>query len=136
MPLRGYKPLGGKSRRYSKPGGGSISRRAYDDIRARKAGFKDRAALESYRESLQSTRWNRWVINVKKNTGRNPTFEDYGNLELVRRKRARLKRLYPLMNAKERDSMDPSLVAPDGPLANVLDAAGLRPKNGRPVGDS
>lgn len=134
--LRGYTPLGGTSRRYRAPGGKIISRREYDNRRARKAGFKNRYELEKYRESLQASKWSRWTYNVYKHTGSRPTWEDYAAVREVRQRRAKLRKLYPNLSGGNLDAMDSELVAPGGPLERVLAAAGLRTPNGRPVGDS
>lgn len=132
-PLPGYKPLGGKSRRYQGPGGRTISRRQYDNKRARQAGFSSIRALRDFVDTLQRGRWGDWIYDVKQHTGRVPSADLYHDVEMVRRRRARLRYLY---GDQARDDMDPELVAPDGPLARILDASGRRPFNGRAVGDS
>lgn len=136
MALRGYKPLGGSSRRYRTPGDKIISRREYDNKRAQAAGFSNRYELEKFRSDLQRGRWADWIYDVKQHTGRMPTFQNYADVREVRQRRAELDRKYPDLKGSARDKKDRALVAPDGPLANILDASGRRPISGRPVGDS
>lgn len=136
MALRGYKPLGNSAREYRAPGGKIISRREYDNRRAQAAGWKNRYELEKYRSSLQRGKWANWIYDVKQHTGRQPTWEMYAQVREVRARRAKLERDHPGLTRRERDEKDPRLVAPDGPLAQILDASGRRPLNGRPVGDS
>lgn len=136
MALRGYKPLGGTSRKYRTPSGKIISRREYDNRRARAAGFRNRYELEKYRENLARGRWGDWVYDVKQRTGRQPTFDLYADVREVQRRRAALKKRYPGLTGRDLDAKDKQLVAPDGPLARILDASGRRPISGRPVGDS
>lgn len=133
MALRGYTPLGGTSRKYRTPSGKVISRRNYDNRRARAAGFKNRYELEKYRESIARSRWSTWQYDVRQHTGRQPTWDMYADVREVRARRARLP---PELRGSERDRLDPELVAPNGPLARILDASGRRPITGRPVGDS
>lgn len=135
--LRGYKPLGGSSRRYRAPGGKIISRREYDNRRAKAAGFNNRYEVEKFRtDVIAKTRWGDWQYDVKQHTGQMPTWSLYHDVQEVRQRRAVLARQYPHLSGSERDAMDRKLVAADGPLARVLDAAGRRPISGRPVGDS
>lgn len=136
MALRGYKPLGGTSRKYRTPSGKVISRREYDNRRAKKAGFRNRYELEQLRVDLSRGRWANWQYDVKQHTGRMPTYDAYHDVKEVRDRRARLEARYPTLPGRERDSRDRRLVAPDGPLARVLDASGRRPLSGRPVGES
>lgn len=137
MALRGYTPLGGKSRRFRAPNGDTISRREYDNRRAQDAGFRNRYHLEQFRtDVIARTRWQNWAYDVKQHTGRAPTWEMYGDVREVRFRRARLRRRYPHLEGPDLDSHDRELVASDGPLARILDASGRRPINGRPVGDS
>lgn len=137
MPLRGYKPLGGTSRQYRTPSGKVISRREYDNRRAKAAGFRNRYELEQFRtKTVARGRWSDWQYDVKQKTGRMPTFDMYGDVKEVRQRRARLREKYPDLSGRDLDAKDPELVAADGPLARVLDDSGRRPMTGRPVGDS
>lgn len=137
MPLRGYTPVGGSSRRYRTPSGETISRREYDNRRAQAAGFRNRYDLEQFRTNVISrSRWGSWQYDVKQHTGRQPTWEMYGDVREVRERRAKLRERYPTLDGRELDAKDRQLVAPDGPLARILDASGRRPMSGRPVGDS
>lgn len=136
MALRGYTPLGGTSRKYRTPGGKIISRREYDNRRAKQAGFRNRYELEKYRESLQRGRWGDFIYDIRQHTGRQPDWSVYADIREVRARRAELKRNYPDLGGQDRDSRDSKLVAADGPLARILDASGRRPMSGRPVGDS
>src|ERR1700742_4908968 len=107
MPLRGWRPEGGSSRRYvNTRTGESISRHAYDNKRAQAAGWRNRYEFEQYRERLQDTNYSRWIYNVRKNTGRAPTMEDYRAVYEVRTRRARLNNLYPDLKGTDRDSQD------------------------------
>lgn len=65
-----------------------------------------------------------------------PTWDMYGDVREVRERRAALQKKYPNVHGRDLDSKDKRLVAPDGPLARILDASGRRPISGRPVGDS
>lgn len=136
MALRGYKPLGGSSRKYRAPGGKIISRREYDNIRAQQAGWKNRYELEQFRAKVQRSRWGDWVYDVKQHSGKMPTFETYADLREVQQRRKELERQNPGVTGNNRDQLDKALVDANGPLARILDASGRRPLNGRPVGDS
>lgn len=132
-----FRPLGGSSRRYLYRGR-EISRRDRDDILARRAGFKNRAEVEKVRLNLRDTQPN-WIKRVIVNTGKRPSWADYKNAQVVADRRAKLIQKHggrPPEKPWSYDSEDPGLVAADGPLANYLDVAGVRQKNGRPVGGS
>ena len=134
MALRGYTPLGGSARNYRAPGGKIISRREYDNRRAKAAGFRNRYDLEQFRANLGG--WADWQRDVKQNTGRLPSWELYADVREVRQRRARLRKRYPHLEGQDLDNKDPRLVAGNGPLARILDASGRRPLDGRDVGDS
>lgn len=137
MPLRGYRALGGSSRRYLTPSGKEISRREYDDKRAQAAGFRNRYELEQFRtKTIGGSRWSSWQYDVRQRTGQLPTWDLYADVREVRERRQALRARYPELSGKELDSKDRKLVAPDGPLARILDASGRRPLSGRPVGES
>jgi hypothetical protein len=139
MPLRGWKPITGDSaRRYQNTRTGEIiSRRTYDDKRAQAAGWRNRYEVEKFRTNvIARTRWGDWQYDVKQHTGRLPSWELYHDVQEVRERRRILADKYPHLDSGDRDKHDPELVAANGPLARVLDAAGRRPLNGRPVGDS
>lgn len=127
--LRGYKPLGGSSRQYRTPSGSIISRREYDNRRARQAGFRNRYELEQLRQTREGRKWGMDIIEQ----GKRPTFQDWGDIKQVRDHRARLKREYPNLTRSQRDQRDSELIAPDGPLARILDRTGRRPISNRPV---
>lgn len=137
-PLRGYKLLPGSARRYQTPSGKTISRREYDNRRARKAGFANRYQVEKFRREMAGSRW---FGDIYQHTGRSPTWDTYADWREVRQRRARIAarraaRGLPPGTHSETDSDDPELVAPEGPLARLLDAAGKRFITGRPVGAS
>lgn len=140
MPLRGYKPLGGPKRNYRTPSGEVISRAKYDNIRAQRAGFKNRYELRTYKDSLTKSDWRNMLYDIRQKTGRAPTYQDYADIREVRQRRAKLKRSRTYkrqgVTGKDLDNKDKQLVAPDGPLARILDRSGRRPISGRPVGDS
>lgn len=137
MALRGYTPLGGSSRKYRAPGGKIISRREYDNRRAKAAGFKNRYELEQFRTKVVARgRWANWQYDVKQRTGRLPTYEMYADVREVRERRARLQRKHAGLTGQDLDAKDSKLIAANGPLARILDASGRRPLSGRPVGDS
>lgn len=132
--LRGYTPLKGDSaRRYRTPAGRIISRREYDNRRARAAGFRNRYQLEKFRESMAGSNW---LGDIYAHTGRGPTWDNYADLREVKQRRAALRATYGKGTHSELDRHDPELVAADGPLARLLDAAGKRPLSGRDVGTS
>lgn len=131
--LRGYRPVGGSSRRYRTPGGKTISRREYDNRRAQAVGFRNRYELEKFRERQAGSNW---LGDIYEHTGRQPTFQHYADLREVKQRRARIRATGARGNHSQTDRLDPELTAPDGPLARLLDAAGKRPLSGRPVGDS
>lgn len=137
MALRGYRPLGGSSRRYITPTGETISRREYDNRRAQAAGFKNRYEVEQFRTRvIGRSNWSSWQYDVRQRTGRLPNWDLYADVREVRDRRRELRAQYPNLSGRDLDNKDAALVAPDGPLARILDASGRRPISGRPVGDS
>ncbi len=138
-----FKPLGGTSRRYLGPyrvkngiRTNEYSRRERDNVLARAAGFDNRAQVERIRLQVRRE-YPDWLKRVRRHTGRAPTWEDYKAAAEVRRRRAALVDDHGEPDVPwGNDKYDPVLVGPDGPLADFLDAAGIRPKNGKPVGGS
>lgn len=130
--LRGYSPLGGSSRRYRTPSGQIISRREYDNRRAKAVGFRNRYELERLRQSRVGRKWGMDIIEQ----GHRPTFQDWGDINEIRDRRRALQSAYPDMERRRSDALDPELSAPDGPLARILDRTGRRPLSNRPVGAS
>lgn len=127
-----WRPVPGSARRYRNTRtGDTISRRQYDNLRARRAGFRNRYDLERFRESIAGSRW---ISDVYAANGRNPTMQEYEWIREVTERRAALGT--PAPGEPRRDQRDPALVAPNGPLARLLNATGRRPLNGRPVGSS
>lgn len=138
MARREFEPIKGDSARRYRYRGEIISRRRRDDILARRAGFKNRGEVERVRLQIRESQPN-WLKRVITHTGKRPSWSDYKNADVVAKRRARLiERRGGRKPAQpwSYDASDPELVAPNGPLANYLDAAGVRPKNGRPVGGS
>ena len=131
--LRGYSPIPGSARRYRAPDGSTISRRQYDNLRAQAAGFDNRYELEQFRRDEAGSPW---FGDIYARTGRHPTFQDYADIREVQQRREALRARYGAGSHAELDSHDPELVAPDGPLARILDRSGKRPLSGRPVGAS
>jgi hypothetical protein len=135
--VKRFKPLGGTSRQYlDLSTGKTVSRRQRDNVLARAAGFKNREEVERARLRVRRE-YPDWYKRVRKHTGKAPTWTDYRKAEQVRTIRARLAGEYgepdkPWGN----DFRSPELTAADGPLAEFLDAAGIRSKNGKPVGGS
>lgn len=127
--LRGYRPLPGPSRRYRTPSGATISRREYDNRRARAVGFRNRYELEQLRASRVGRKWGMDIIEQ----GSRPTFADWGDIKQIRDRRRELEREYPNLDRRTRDQRDRELVSPDGPLARILDRTGRRPQSNRPV---
>lgn len=142
-------PTGGSARRFRNVGapttvggnrintGDTISRRAYDDIRARRAGFRNRYELEETRQGLAGSRW---LYDIYRHTGKPPTFQDYRDIRAVKARRAELEAQHgPYWNQRQREieAGDPFLSDPDGPLARILARSGRRTGyGGRPVGGS
>lgn len=131
--LPGYSRIPGSSRRYLTPTGESISRREYDNLRAQLAGFRNRYEVEQFRRREAGSDWFGHIYSAQ---GRGPTWENYADLRDVKSRRAALRAQHGPGSNSELDKLDPALVAADGPLARVLDAAGKRPMSGRPVGSS
>jgi hypothetical protein len=148
--LRGYKPVvvkrvskrTGKQYHYTQayitPRGNRISRREYDTRRLlRETSFKNRGELERFRNTIAGSDW---LSDIYEHTGRAPTFQDYDAWREVNRRRAALHALYPGHGGDRRgwlDALDPELVAADGPLARLLNAAGRREmRPGVAVGES
>ena len=146
--LRGYKPIvvqrvskrTGKPYHYTvaytTPRGNRISRREYDSRRLlRQTTFKNRGELERFRASKAGSDW---LTSIYHHTGRGPTFQDYDAWREVDRRRAALRAKYPgghpAGHGGRLDDLDPELVAPNGPLARLLDSSGKRDMNGRPIG--
>jgi hypothetical protein len=134
--LRGYRPIvvrrvskrTGKQYHYTQayltPRGNRISRREYDDRRLRRGGqFQSRRELEQFRLQVSGSDW---LVDIRQHTGRAPTPQMYADWREVRRRRAVLAKRYPRLSRGRRDAMDRKLVAPDGPLARILDATGRR----------
>ena len=134
MPLRGYRSIKGDSaRRYITPSGKVISRREYDNRRARQAGFTNRYQLEKTRRQLAGSSW---LGDIYSHTGKHPTWQDYHDLQEVKDRRDKIRAQYGPGSNSELDHHDPELVAADGPLARILDHSGKRPISGRPIGGS
>jgi hypothetical protein len=124
-------PTGGKSRRYRNTRSGrTISRRQYDNMRAKEAGFRNRYELEKVRENLAGSDW---VGDIYDATGRGPTFRDYNAIRNVKARRAE-REAQGLDRYTEHD--DEILSDPDGDLAHLLDVTGRRTHSAYPVGGS
>jgi hypothetical protein len=133
-----FRQIPGTARRFIGSNGREYSRRQRDNILARRSGFKNRYELEQTRVWVRNNQPD-WLKRVRKHTGRMPAWEEYANAKEVRDRRQALIKKHggtKPVRPWEYDSEDPALVAADGPLANYLDAAGIRKKNDRPVGGS
>lgn len=123
LKLRGYKPLGGTSRKYRTPGGKIISRREYDNRRLKKQGWANRYQAEQFRTS---TRYSQKRSRLEA-SGRTPAevdiFSDFA--AFVRDiDWEKVDELWGLIEA-ERESGFENL-DPNGPLAQVLVLEGAR----------
>lgn len=121
MPRKGYTSIPGSSRRYLTPEGREISRYEYDSIRAREAGFANRGELERFR-SGEGAAWEFRLLS-KGNRG---DWEALGAAREVNDLRSQLPERERDGFPYRDDSDDPRLVAPDGPLAQLLIALGYR----------
>ncbi len=76
--LRGWKAIGGKSRRYSNAKGESISRREYENRLLRKKGWKSRYEAEKFRRSQNYREAKRKMQHPRKGKPKTLTiFDDY-----------------------------------------------------------
>lgn len=124
-------PLGGKSRRYQhRRTGQTISRRQYDNLRAKRSGFDSVGEKDRVLARVRNSGWNKSFVKM----GRRPSWTELQAIEEVRIRRAAMKKKYPDLSRSERDAMDSELIAPEGPLATLLDHLGIRPFNGGQVG--
>jgi hypothetical protein len=124
-------PVGGSSRRYRNTRSGrTISRRQYDNVRAKAAGFRNRYELERVREELAGSSW---VGDIYDATGRGPTFRDYRAISNVKARRAEREAEGLDRYTEDQDDV---LSDPDGDLAYLLDRTGRRQHSGYAVGGS
>lgn len=127
--LPGYTALPGSSRRYRTPDGEEISRRQYDNLRARQAGFENRSELERFRSSREGRMW-RFKARSHDRAARGD-WELLADAREVERRRAALPtRIESDRHGRPvevtRDDDDPELVEADGALARLLVALGFR----------
>lgn len=129
--LPGYSKLPGTGRRYRTPSGGTISRRQYENVRARAGGWSNWSA---YQRDVH--RYRPAVEKLQAGLDYRP-----GPFDPVRRAMfdvVRLRDQLPrdaLGNRQDADS--PELVQPGGPLDQYLQALGYREQGDpRPVGDT
>lgn len=127
--LPGYTALPGSARRYETPSGEVISRRQYDNIRARQAGFESRSELERFRSSKEGRMW-RFKARSHDRSARGD-WQLLADARSVERARSQLpKRKEVDRHGRPvwvtRDDDDPLLTDPDGPLARLLTALGFR----------
>lgn len=123
--LPGFRPTKGGRRYYNITGHRSISRRQYDNLRAQQAGWANVSQMQ--REGKRyAPKWDKWKYRIRQ---ANPAADvsAYSPLRFdaidVEKRRARLSRD---VLGNYSDSQDPDLVAPDGPLARILQAQGYR----------
>lgn len=125
----------GSARHYLGSNGRDYTRRQRDNYLARKAGFSSMSQLERVRE-----REFHWAGQVRKRQGHKPTWEEYHYAKIVEDERKALLKKHggvkPEPHIWSYDFESDALTDPDGALANYLDLAGIREKNGKPVGSS
>lgn len=140
--LTGYTPLGGSARRYRNDATGEIlSRRQYDNAVARTQGFANREARRRFESSRDARQWafaigqrDRSKFRAGGRPGDPLVWLDADLLAAARETQLRRDRLAPRVELDHRgrphpvrhDADDPALVAPDGPLAQLLVALGHR----------
>jgi len=153
--LKGYQRLPGTARQYRTPNGGTISRRQYQNLLARRQGYP----TESVRQRDQANRkaraagWDNNNQRVRTLKGLRPKIAKwraqapdqlptgaYTPFERaaaqVTLRRARLPGGDRDVLGNRRDSLDPDLVAPGGPLMTLLAMLGIRDATPYAVGDT
>lgn len=127
--LAGYTRLPGSARRYRTPRGEVISRRQYDNLRARQAGFESRSEIERFRQSSAGRRW-RFKLRSHDPSARGDWQTMHAAYEVERRRQRLPTHLTTDRWGKPveytRDEDDPELVAAGGPLDELLVALGHR----------
>lgn len=123
--LPGWKRLGGSAERYRNPSGEVVSRRQYENERARRAGWRN---WSDYQRERKSDDYNRWLnIAIDK---QGLTRKDIGMA-------SDFSRQYLSVQLARRTGDDDALRDPEGTLANFLVYLGLRqPGDWWDVGDT
>lgn len=124
-PLPGWKRLGGSAERYRAPSGEVVSRRQYENVRARQSGWRSWSEYQRTRKSPQFKRAvedaiAKGTVTHKRDVGPNAPISQKWNAVL-----------------KARADDAPNLYDPDGPLADYLIYIGRRePDDWWDVGDT
>lgn len=131
--LPGYKRLPGKDRRYRTPSGKTISRREYDNRRLKKLGWKNRYEMEQFRQSGKYNKWYKRLVESGKKPSELTGFSTWAvtirdtDPDRAEKEVQDIRKEYPKSRAgRKRADVDPRLRNPDGPLAELLVALGLR----------
>lgn len=109
MPLPGYKRIPGKASRYRTPDGGEISRRQYENIRFRKAGW---GSWSEYQRTAKTKEYRRFVTAAADEKGVSP--------RTLKNPESDFNQLY--LEAKRDDWKND----PEGPFADFLVFIGVR----------
>lgn len=112
--LPGWKRLGGSAERYRNPEGREVSRRQYENARARAAGW---GSWSDYQRHRKSDDYNRWLNVAIDNRGL--TRRDIGV-------ESDFSRQYLGVRQARRDNDEDALRNPNGVLADYLVYLGLR----------
>jgi hypothetical protein len=121
--LKGYRALGGSSRKYETPRGKIISRREYDNRRLRKQGWKNRSEAERFRTGPIYTQKRSKLEAAGRKPKELDIFSDFA--EFVRDiDWDKVNELWDEVE-QERESGE-ARFDPNGPLAEVLAMEGAR----------
>ncbi len=135
--LPGWKRLPGRNERYIDPSGKEVSRRQYENERARHSGWRN---WSDYQQTRKSDDYNRWVKRAIDEQGL--TRRDIGPGTEFSRQYLQVSAMRQLQNQSVEGETDyeiaeNALNSPDGPLAQLLISAGLRPPDAEyDVGDT
>jgi len=153
--LQGYQRLPGTARQYRTPNGGTISRRQYQNLLARRQGYPSESVRQrgTANRKARAAGWDnnnqrtkalkglrpkiaKWRANAPDGlpTGAYTPFERAA--AQVSRRRAALPGGDRDVLGNRRDSADPDLVAPGGPLMTLLAMLGIRDATPYAVGDT
>lgn len=130
MALPGWRraPGTGRRERYINPAGEEVSRRQYENARAQSAGWRN---WSDYQRARKSDDYLRWIGRTSGEAGVSPSqlagpesefSQNYLTVSMLRQRQAGLIEGEPDWEVAERRLTDP-----DGPLAQLLVDAGLRP---------
>lgn len=131
--LPGFTRLGGKSRRVRAPDGSEISRRQYENVKARAAGFTSWSQWQSLRKDRQYKRWLQ-VAERQHGKGQREPNSTFNTLYMRAHNEHRALSSSRIISKM---SWEETMGEPDSPFDDLLVYLGLRdPENDWNIGDT